>query len=109
VDWPFLEQSPFADLHPGDFLRVLLGLLGLFQLEKEARRGYVLSLQLQRDHRQLQQGFRYCSNYPVRMASPACTTGAISTSSANGMGSTAAAEVGHCPAVFRCRLFQEIQ
>ncbi|MBA4707861.1 GGDEF domain-containing protein [Aquitalea aquatica] len=38
---------------------VLLGLLGLFQLEKEERRSYLLALALQRDHRQLQQGFKY--------------------------------------------------
>ncbi|PXX38885.1 diguanylate cyclase (GGDEF)-like protein [Aquitalea magnusonii] len=38
---------------------VLLGLLGLFQLQKEERRSYLLALELQRDHRQLQQGFKY--------------------------------------------------
>jgi hypothetical protein len=68
VDWPFLEQSTRSLIFILVISCVLLGLLGLFQLEKEARRSYVLSLQLQRDHRQLQQGFRYCSNYPVPMA-----------------------------------------
>ncbi|MBV8679546.1 MAG: GGDEF domain-containing protein [Aquitalea sp.] len=37
---------------------VWLSLLGLFQLEKEARRNYLLTLALQRDHLQLQHGFR---------------------------------------------------
>lgn len=59
VDWPFLEQSTRSLIFILVISCVLLGLLGLFQLEKEARRGYVLSQQLQRDHRQLQQGFRY--------------------------------------------------
>lgn len=59
LDWHFLDQATRSLIFILVISSVLLGLLGLYQLEKEARRSYLLAQELQRDHRQLQQGFKY--------------------------------------------------
>ncbi len=59
LDWHFLDEATRSLIFILVISCVLLGLLGLFQLEKEARRSYLLAQELQRDHLQLQQGFKY--------------------------------------------------
>ncbi|BBF86530.1 GGDEF domain protein [Aquitalea magnusonii] len=58
LGWHFLDEAIRSLIFILVISSVLLGLLGLFQLEKEARRSYLLAQALQRDHRQLQQGFK---------------------------------------------------
>jgi len=59
LGWHFLDEATRSLIFILVISCVLLGLLGLFQLEKEARRSYLLAQELQRDHLQLQQGFKY--------------------------------------------------
>lgn len=57
LDWQFLDEGSRSLIFIMMISSVLLGLLGLFQLEKEVRRSYLLTQRLQRDNRQLQQNF----------------------------------------------------
>jgi len=59
LHWPFPEEADRSLIFILVISCILLGLLGLFQLEKEERRSYSLAMELERDHKQLQQGFRH--------------------------------------------------